>query len=670
MNAFSPENLLSIAFLGTFICGFVCLLSPLRHADRLSLALLTFFALMGSVAAGVVAFGGKTALVLPVFVQSLPFFFHMTLGLDRLSAIFFVLINVTAATCALFGLRYLTKHAYLYHARPTGFHFAAALFGFQGILLSTTLIGFLFFLEITALATFFLVMSSRSAPSRSAAFKYFLVMQVSAGALLAGLFMLADGGVLGSFSSLSVIVGTLSPIRLTVASLCLLLGFALRSGLAPFHGWIKSVEEVAPTHVLPLLTLANILVSVYLFLRTVLFPLHGAPVWLSFALIACGLITGALGALLGGVSEKMKEIVSYDTIKNSGVMFALLGTALLAAQLSLSALANATLLALFLLIFSHTFIKAGLLLAAGVVTDETHALSLEGMGGLARRMPRLSVLFAILALAVVGLPPSGAYLSAWAFTEAILQEALVIPVLYGSLFTLTLSALFFTSGLSLFTAVKLFSGAFLGRPCSLGAENASEPANGYLLPILALTLLGSVTGVFSPQIFSVLGVGALIKNAGTFYPAFVFGASSFAPAGFFVIFLLILVLVIAFGLLFASTSKRRMQAPWNGGEPLTPRMEYSATAFASPLRYFFRFFLALRPRRVMTVTALVTTNPWFTSKAFRHEAEPAWHKALAPSFWKAQKVLSGVLFGLQTGNVQVYVAMMLLTLTACILFAL
>jgi NADH:ubiquinone oxidoreductase subunit 5 (subunit L)/multisubunit Na+/H+ antiporter MnhA subunit len=388
------------------------------------------------------------------------------------------------------------------------------------------------------------------------------------------------------------------------------------------------------------------------------FLLENPPLAIGAAFIILGLFTAVFGALLLSIEEGMKEALSYDTVKNTGLVFAFFGAALIGARFSLPTLANASLFAAFLVFVSHTFVKSGLLLGSGVIALQTRTDSLEGMGGLARRMPRFSVVFGVLALCAAALPPSGAFLGASGFAEGALSDIHAVPSQFGILLGIAFALFFLVNGLTFFGMVKVFAMAFLGRPSSLGAENAVEPDLGYFAPIACLALLAVAAGLFAPELFSRIGANTH------------FATDAFSGPRSTIVFLGIVVVVVILRMFFTSPKKVRMQSPWNGGEALTPRMEYTATAFGSPLRFFFRFLLTFHRRRVMVSTPLLSTNPWFTVKAFRRETDPSWKKIIAPYLLGAKGLFLRILARLQSGNVQTYVAMMLLTLSACILLAL
>ena len=83
-------------------------------------------------------------------------------------------------------------------------------------------------------------------------------------------------------------------------------------------------------------------------------------------------------------------------------------------------LADAVLAAMFLHLLAHALFKAGLFLAAGAIMHGAHTGKIEPLGGLANRMPQLSVAALALCLAAAGLPPFGSFVAEWLLVQSAL----------------------------------------------------------------------------------------------------------------------------------------------------------------------------------------------------------------------------------------------------------
>jgi hypothetical protein len=97
-------------------------------------------------------------------------------------------------------------------------------------------------------------------------------------------------------------------------------------------------------------------------------------------------------------------------------------------------------------------------------------------------------------------------------------------------------------------------------------------------------------------------------------------------------------------------------------------MEYTATAFSAPIRFFFRFLL--RSRKVVVATLIIGTNPWLASRTMELRLRSFWYEYLyAPviraSVWSAEQIKR-----IQNGRIQVYLSLLLITLVLAIIIAL
>ena len=167
-----------------------------------------------------------------------------------------------------------------------------------------------------------------------------------------------------------------------------------------------------------------------------------------------------------------------------GLMFAMIGVALFLKSQNLVLLSEFILNACLFFAVGHTLFKSGLFLASGAIIHSVHSRSLEMMGGLAKRMPILSVSLCVLILAAAALPPFGPFFAEWVFLQSLLigmtlATPLVKTVLIGTLVITTL-----VGGLAIFAMVKLFAISMLGEPRTPQAQVAHDPSRLILFPFL------------------------------------------------------------------------------------------------------------------------------------------------------------------------------------------
>jgi len=132
-------------------------------------------------------------------------------------------------------------------------------------------------------------------------------------------------------------------------------------------------------------------------------------------------------------AERLKLLAAYSTLAQIGYLFLFLPLILHwtegeARQIALGGLV--------LMALTHGLAKSALFLAAGVVQQHAGHDRIAELNGTAQALPATTFTLALAGVALVGLPPSGAFLAKWQLITGALQAELwlIIPVvLVGSL---------------------------------------------------------------------------------------------------------------------------------------------------------------------------------------------------------------------------------------------
>ncbi len=192
----------------------------------------------------------------------------------------------------------------------------------------------------------------------------------------------------------------------------LLLAAGAKSAQLPLSGWLPDAMA-GPTPVSALIHAATMVAAgIYLLIR--LFPVIDRSD-LTGLVAVIGAATALYGGLCALVQPNLKRVLAYSTVSQLGLMVFAIGM-------------DATAVAAFHLA-THAAFKAVLFLAAGSVI---HALDgeelLDGMGGLARRLPQTTLAFLIGALALAGTPGLSGFFSKDAIVD-VAHERGVLPYL-------------------------------------------------------------------------------------------------------------------------------------------------------------------------------------------------------------------------------------------------
>lgn len=371
--------------------------------------------------------------------------------------------------------------------------------GMLGVFMALDLLLFFVFWEVGLVPMYFLIAQWGGSRRNYASLKFMLyTIGGSLGLLLATQLI---GVVVGSFDlpvlfdrwpkvsaidlPLGLSVGTVK----RIAFWAFVIAFAVKVPVWPFHTWLPDAHTEAPTAGSMILAGVLLKLGAYGFLRLVLplYPLEAKTY--AGALAFLGVAAIISGALAAWGQTDFKRLVAYSSINHMG--FVVLGIAA-AAQAGNTPDAVIAVNGAVLQMFNHGLSAAGMFFLVGVIYDRAHTRDLNDFGGLWARMPVYGSLLMFTAMASLGLPGLGGFVS----------EFLVIrgswPIL--SLATaLGMIGLFFT-GAYILKALKLV----LHGPLNERWAKLKEISVREILVITPLAALMLAIGVWPAWILNVI----------------------------------------------------------------------------------------------------------------------------------------------------------------------
>ncbi|MEC4819071.1 MAG: NADH-quinone oxidoreductase subunit M [Scytonema sp. PMC 1069.18] len=320
--------------------------------------------------------------------------------------------------------------------------------GVAGAFLAQDLLLFFLFYEVELIPLYLLIAIWGGERREYAATKFLICTAISGIFILAAFLGLIGFSGASSFAynpALSSVLPLGTQIALLVA---ILIGFAVKTPLVPFHTWLPDAHVEASTPVSILLAGVLLKLGTYGFLR---FGLGLFPE--AWSVLAPWLATWAVVSVLFGVlvaiaQQDMKKMVAYSSIGHMGYIL-----------LAAAAATPVSLMGAVLQMVSHGLIAALLFLLVGLIYDKTGTRDSEILKGLLNPEQGFAVVGSLMILAVMasaGIPGMAGFVAEFLCFQGSFS---VFPVQ-------TLLCMIGT-GLTAVYFVMLINRVFFGRICAV-----------------------------------------------------------------------------------------------------------------------------------------------------------------------------------------------------------
>jgi hydrogenase-4 component B len=611
--------------------------------------------------------------------ELLPLGGGLALRLDPLGAFFLMVIGVGAIPAALYGWGYsATYENGTVSLGLLGAMFNLFLLTMSLVTLADNVFIFLLMWEGMSLTSYFLVITEADQErTRNAGLWYIAMTHVGLMMLAAAFLLFAGAANLGAFNELRALAPALTPGVRNAVFVLGFLGFGSKAGVVPLHVWLPRAHPAAPSHVSALMSGVMIKMGVYGLLRLTLDLLGGGPAWWGGLVLGVGVVSALLGVLYALMEHDLKRLLAFHSVENIGIILIGIGAGLMFHRYGLMPLAALGFVGALYHVLNHAAFKGLLFLGAGSVLHATKTRNMEEMGGLIKRMPWTALFFLIGAAAISALPPLNGFVSEWLVFQSLLggvnipvpEVAVIMPVAVG--------LLALTSGLAAACFVKAFGITFLALPRSAEAARAHESPLSMRLGMALLALACIGLGVAPFAVVPILGrtlagLGGLPDTRAQF----TLNLSLQTPAGFGQMSptLIACGLLFLIGLtslllrLFHLNCQPRLSDSWGCGRVgQSARMEYTATAFAEPLRRVFAEIY--RPMKELTVDFHPGSKYFVQSIQYRSEITPWFEQSLYRPFLQSATFVAQQVRRLQAGSLHLYLLYMAVALAVLLVVA-
>ncbi len=353
--------------------------------------------------------------------------------------------------------------------------FALSLAATMGIAFAGNLFTLFLFYEALTLSTYPLVSHKGDADTvRSARVYLGILLTTSIGLLLPAIIWTYVTAGSGDFTAGGILAGKLEGPALGLLLALFVFGIG-KAAVMPVHRWLPAAM-VAPTPVSALLHAVAVVkagvfsvtkIIIYIFGVDYLFSFPSSE-WLLYA-ASFTIIAASLVALR---QQNLKRLLAYSTVAQ--LSYVVMAAAILKPLAEIGASIH---------IVAHAFGKITLFFAAGAIYVASKKTELPQLSGIGRRMPWTMAAFTIGALSMIGVPPTGGFVSKWYILAGAFESDNYVAIATIIVSTVLNAAYF----------LPIVFAAWFGRE---HAEHAREHGEAPFAAVLALTITAALTILF------------------------------------------------------------------------------------------------------------------------------------------------------------------------------
>ncbi|MCE5195097.1 MAG: hydrogenase 4 subunit B [Nitrospiraceae bacterium] len=673
-----PESFLYIA-VSFFILGAVASLLPLKKVKDY----IYLLPVSGSVIFGILSFSLVSGSNLNVFSFPISSIFEFKFHGDSFSGFFAILISVLAFCVSIFSIGYTSSFT---NKGLFGFLYNMFILSMYAVIFSANIITFLISWETMSVLSYFLVTFERDEKSSKAGLLYIVMTHIGT-AFIIILFLLLYGQT-GSmdFAEIKKLSSQIPENLRHLIFIFSIIGFGTKAGIIPLHTWLPKAHPAAPSNISSLMSGVMIKTGIYGFIRISIDMLGSGPEWWGVTIIIIGTISSVLGVLYALIVNDIKKLLAYSSIENIGIILLGVGASMVFNANGLYLLSGIALIAGLYHALNHSIFKGLLFMSAGSVVHAAHTKNMENMGGLLKAMPYTGLFFLIGSVSICALPPFNGFVSEWLTYQSLLLGFQADSVLAKIITPLGGAALALTGAIAAACFVKAFGISFLGMPRSRQAENAVESTPSMTAGMAVLAVLCFLSGIFPGTVINMLSsvIGSLsgyntnndllsYLHADNFF-IFISDSSkeignaitSLSPVSIILTMIVMLIALLVFIRIVNRGRKITYADSWDCGIPsLTPRMQYTSTAFTKPIKIIFkRIYL---PKREINISYLV--KPLFV-KAMKYSGgiTPFIDKYIYDNVTGFIKRIANKVRLMQSGSLHLYLGYILITLIILLIF--
>ena len=351
-----------------------------------------------------------------------------------------------------------------------------------GIAFAGDLFNLFVFLEVGAIASYGLV-GVAGGQALFAAFRYLLFGTLGASLYLLGVsYFYAASGTLNMADMAEQLPHLLTSKAVVGGLLFMFIGLGIKMALVPFHVWLPDAYTYAPESISPILAALVTKVALLGWIRIIYWVLGAKVILYDIPVLVLVGVLGTLAAVIGAVlalmARNIKTMFAYGGISHIGII--LIGVT----QGNKTGFAGGV-----FYLLNDAVMQAALFFLAGVAVFQYGVRTVEELGQIGNQAPWLTGSLIVIALGMIGLPPTGGFFGKWYIILGALEAHNYVAVAAVVLSTLITLAYF----------VKLFEAMFRRTPSRSDVQQSEIPLSCKLsLGVTSASIV--ILGLFSDPI--------------------------------------------------------------------------------------------------------------------------------------------------------------------------
>ncbi len=198
------------------------------------------------------------------------------------------------------------------------------------------------------------------------------------------------------------------------------IAFAIKMPIFPLHTWQPDTYEQAPTAVTMVLSGVMVKMGVFAVIRWLLPMFPNAATSMSSIIVTVSVVGMIYSSLIAMRQDDMKRLVAYSSIAHIGLMAASMFTG-----------SETGMQGVIFQMFAHGINIIGLWIVVDVIEQQTGTRKFSELGGLAQKIPALSILFVVMAFANIALPLTNSFVGEFLMFSSVFNYSAVWGTIAG-----------------------------------------------------------------------------------------------------------------------------------------------------------------------------------------------------------------------------------------------